>query len=122
MIEKALLAALGAAIRARRKRAGLTISQLAELAGIDGGFLAYIETAKRTPSIATAAKIASALEIPLAELFQDAPRSGAGLEYEIDRQLHSLFHDKTPTQKTELLSLLKRLRNPDKVRALRQLM
>ena len=121
MDEKKLLAALAASIRGRRKRAGLTISQLAELAGIDPGFLAYIETAKKTPSLVTAFKLASALRIPLSELFERAPEAEPGPEYRLERQIYSLLHERSASQVAELMDILKKLRDPGRVSALRRI-
>lgn len=121
MDEKKLLAALAVSIRGRRKRAGLTIAQLAELAGIDPGFLAYIETAKKTPSLITASKIASALRIPLSELFESAPKAEPELEYRLERQIYSLFHERSASQVAELMEILKKLRDPARVSALRRI-
>jgi transcriptional regulator with XRE-family HTH domain len=117
--ETELLVHVGKSIRARRKRAKLTISQLAELAGIDPGFLAYIETGKKMPSLATAAKLASALRIPLSELFRGAPQK-TDTDYQVQRQIESLLQGRTAAEKADLLALLKQLRDPSRVRALRQ--
>lgn len=115
------MAGIASAVRKRRKQADLTISQLAELAGIDAGFLAYIETGKKMPSLLTAAKLAKALDIPLSELFRDVPQQRAAPEYKLKQRLNSLFHDRTPVQKAELLDVLKELENPRRVKALRQI-
>ncbi len=119
---KALLASLGSGIRQRRTQAGLTIAQLAELAGVDAGFLAYIETAKKSPSLITTAKLAAALRIPLAELFEDAPKEGTNVEHKLQHHLHSLLHGRSPSQKADLLDLFKKLKDPEKVQALRRIL
>jgi len=121
MDEKKLLAALGAAIRARRKRAGLTIAQLSELAGTDAGFLAYIETGKKSPSLVTAARVAEALQIGLADLFKETPRTGPGTDYKLQQRFHSMVHDRTPRQKAELMAVMKKLRNLERLSALRKI-
>lgn len=56
-------------LRLRRLQAGLTLEDLADAAGISVSFLAYLETNKKKPSLATLAKIAAALNISIAELF-----------------------------------------------------
>lgn len=119
MPEKELMTGVGKGIRGWRKKAGLTISQLAELADIDGGFLAYIETGKKMPSLATAAKLARALRIPLADLFREvAPRPEA--DYEVRQQVRCLLHGRTAAEKADLLAILRQLHEPSRVRALRQ--
>ncbi len=56
----------------RSSRAGprMTQEQLSERARISISFLSMIERGERSPHLETLAKIASALEVPLAELFQ----------------------------------------------------
>ena len=104
-----------------RKRAGLTIAQLAELAGIDSGFLAYIKTGKKAPSLVTAARVAEALQIGLAELFRETPRAEPGPDYKLQQRFHSIVHDRTPRQKADLLAVMKKLRNLEKLSALRKI-
>jgi len=58
----------------------------------------------------------------LAELFEAVPQEDAGVEYRLQRHVHSLFHDRSPSQKADLLDLLKKLRNPEKVKALRRIL
>lgn len=58
-------------LRLKRLQAGLTIEDLADTAGISVSFLAYLETNKKKPSLATIAKIAKALNISISELFDE---------------------------------------------------
>lgn len=58
-------------LRLKRLQAGLTIEDLADAAGISVSFLAYLETNKKKPSLATVAKIAAALNVPIPELFNE---------------------------------------------------
>ena len=119
MNEAELLAKVGAGIRAWRKKAGLTMSQLAELADIDVGFLGYVETGKKAPSIVTAAKLAKALNLTLSDLFREVPRA-VETDAQIERQLKSLLHGRTAGEKDNLLIILKQLHDPARVKALRQ--
>ncbi len=119
MNEGELLGKVGAGIRAWRKKAGLTMSQLAELADIDVGFLGYVETGKKAPSIVTAAKLAKALDLSLADLFREVPRA-VGTDALIERQLKALLHGRTAGEKSNLLVILKQLQDPARVKALRQ--
>lgn len=121
MRESALLANVGAAIRAWRKKADLTMGQLGELAGVDPGFLAYIETGKKAPSLETLAKIARGLSVSLADLFRSVPQDSSA-NYKLQQQIMALLHDRSAAEKAELAALLKQLNdNPARVKALRQL-
>lgn len=121
MKETELLAHVGAGIRAWRKRSDLTISRLAEIADIDGGFLATIETGKKAPSIVTLAKLARALGIPLSELFRKVPRQPESIDAQFERQFRYLVQGSRGSHKADLLALMKQLRDPARVRAFRQL-
>lgn len=56
---------IGAAIRAIRKRKGLTIPQLCKGTGLSKGFISNVENNKTSPSIATLENIATFLKVPL---------------------------------------------------------
>lgn len=121
MRENELLAQVGAGIRAWRKKAGLTMNQLAELADIDGGFLATIETGKKAPSVVTLAKLAKALNVKLRDLFGQVPQQSEPLDAQLERQLKSLAHGRSAPEKVDLLTILKELHDPERVKALRRL-
>lgn len=121
MKENQLLAQVGAGIRAWRKKAGLTMNRLAELADIDGGFLATIETGKKAPSVVTLAKLAKALEIRLGDLFSEVPKESEPLDAQLERRLRSLAHGRSASEKADLLAILKQLQDPERVKALRRL-
>jgi transcriptional regulator with XRE-family HTH domain len=59
---------LGMTIKRLREQKGLTQEALADKAGIHRVYLAQIEAATKTPSIATLEKIAKALKVKTAEL------------------------------------------------------
>lgn len=121
MKENELLAQVGAGIRAWRKRSGLTISRLAEIADIDGGFLATIETGKKAPSIVTLAKLAQALEIRLSDLFRKVPQQAQSMDAQFERQFKYLVQSSSGSHKADLLALMKQLHDPARVKAFRQL-
>ena len=56
---------LGKRVRELRKKRGLTLEKLSELAGIDVKFLGGIERGKENPSIGTLEKLAIALSVRL---------------------------------------------------------
>lgn len=94
---------MGDRIREGRKHAGLTMEKLAELAGISTSFLAYIETKGRKASLATIEKLAEALRIPVARLFETAPGPGKDAVYAATRQFAQLIHDKNAAQTAGIL-------------------
>jgi transcriptional regulator with XRE-family HTH domain len=56
-------------IRELRQAKSMTLQQISEIAGLSKGLLSKIETCKVSPPIATLAKIAQALSVPLGEFF-----------------------------------------------------
>lgn len=60
----------GSKVRALRQERGLTQERLAVDAEIDLTYVGGIERGRRNPSLLVIAKIASALEVPLAVLFE----------------------------------------------------
>lgn len=58
-------------LREHRRRAGLTLEQLGERAGITGPFVAHIEAGRKRPTLHTVAKLARALRTPIASLIEE---------------------------------------------------
>jgi transcriptional regulator with XRE-family HTH domain len=75
--------ALSKAIRMYRLEADLSQEQLAERCDMDQTYLSQIERNKRQPSLKVLRKIASALSIPLSDLFLDAEVREKEGEYKI---------------------------------------
>jgi XRE family aerobic/anaerobic benzoate catabolism transcriptional regulator len=71
---KATLAELGARVRAWRARRGMTRKQLAADSGLSERFLADVEGGKGNVSINSLEAAATALNITILELLQDAPK------------------------------------------------
>lgn len=94
-------------VREERKKAGLTMEQLAALAGISASFLAYIETRGSKPSLATVQKIADALGVPVGDMFRDVPRSSEGHEYAVARRFRLLVRDKAQDEQEAILDLVR---------------
>lgn len=63
---------LGVKLRERRKQEGLTLTELAELTGVDTSYLGRIETGKRFPSAHILRKLAVPLEYSEPELLKMA--------------------------------------------------
>jgi transcriptional regulator with XRE-family HTH domain len=62
---------VGSRMRARRKEAGLTLSDLASRTGVSVSMLSMLERGLAGPSIGTLVAVASALRLPMHELFDD---------------------------------------------------
>jgi transcriptional regulator with XRE-family HTH domain len=60
-----------ALLRTVRKQRGLTLEDLAERTGLTKSYLSKIERSRSTPSIATAIKVARALDVDVAQLFSE---------------------------------------------------
>ncbi|WP_068923144.1 helix-turn-helix domain-containing protein [Planobispora rosea] len=69
---------LGRRVAARRGTLGLSREQLAERAGIDAGYLAYLEETAASPTSETVQSLASALETSPEELLGDMADSPSG--------------------------------------------
>lgn len=70
MSEEALRESLGALIRERRKRLGLTLAQMAQRTSVSLGYLSQIELGKNSASIETLYRITLGLGMKMADLFQ----------------------------------------------------
>ena len=73
-----LQAAFGNAIRALRKQRGHSQEQLAERSHLHRTYISDVERGTRNLSLQSMARLAEALEVPLAELFPPPP--GPSLE------------------------------------------
>lgn len=69
------LQALAKRVRLLRESLQLTQEELAKRCGISVSFASLLERGARSPSYETLVDVAAALEVPLAELFRDAPLS-----------------------------------------------
>ncbi|MBU2574625.1 MAG: helix-turn-helix domain-containing protein [Elusimicrobia bacterium] len=98
---------LGDRIREERKRAGLTLEKLAELAGISTSFLAYIETKGRKASLKTVEKLAKALRIPIAELFKTIPGPEKDAVHDAAMGFAQLIREKSPAEIKTALEVAK---------------
>ncbi len=110
-------------IRLLRKEAGLTISQLAELSDMDGGFLNYIENGKKSPSLNTLYKLSKGLNVPMAQFFSEkTPSNGDDKDLKLSSQIRSVLHGKTEKQKEMFLTILKTLKTPATFKAIHQIL
>ncbi len=99
------------------------MSSLAERAEIDPGFLAYIETGKKLPSLTTATKLAAAMGLSLSELFKEISlrQDERDFRAEILRLAHTICRRCTKPQSEDLITVMRLLHHPKKVRAIRTL-
>ena len=61
---------LGLRVKECRKRHKITQEKLAEIIGVDNGYISKLEVGQNFPSITTLEKIAKALDVELYEFFQ----------------------------------------------------
>lgn len=94
MTHRGIHAVLGERIREERKRSGLTMEKLAELSGISTSFLAYIETKRKKASLETIEKIATALRLPVADLFRTVAGPKKDAIYDAAQAFAHLIRDK----------------------------
>ena len=80
---------LGAMLRARRKRLGLTMQTVADEAGLSVGFISQIERNLTQPSLGSLASIADVLNTPIGA-FLDQPRSTGLATHEGKREIYSV--------------------------------
>jgi transcriptional regulator with XRE-family HTH domain len=69
-----VLERFGKRLREVRERVGVSQEKLAEMAGLHRTYVSSIERGKRNISLLNIERLASALEVPMAELLPDAKR------------------------------------------------
>jgi len=69
-LEATLSSVIAIRVKETRQRKGLAIRTLSELTGISKGMLSKIENAQVSPSLATLARLAEALDAPLTSFFR----------------------------------------------------
>lgn len=116
MTDKKLLSIVGRSIRAYRKQKGLTLEKLADLAGIDWGFLSRIETNSRAPSLPMLARISDALGVDPSDLLVDPTGTSKA---DLDRRLRALWTRLGRQQRDDLLAILAKSSQARELRALR---
>lgn len=73
-------------IRVRRRHLNLTLDDLSKKADLDKGYLSRIERGQKVPSLDTLLRIASALEIQMAQLFGEVTAHDAITVFRRDRK------------------------------------
>jgi transcriptional regulator with XRE-family HTH domain len=80
---------LGASLRARRKKLGLTLQGVADAAGLTAGFISQVERGITAPSLASLVSVAEVLKTPL-NTFLQQPRQDNTATHEISRAAYSV--------------------------------
>lgn len=83
---------VGENIRLLRRSKGLSQEKLAEMAGVSGSYIGYLERGERTPSLVLLSKIADALDVEITMLLTPSD-SAANQEL---KKLIALLSDKGP--------------------------
>jgi transcriptional regulator with XRE-family HTH domain len=86
MADKSQAVAIGSQMRIERRRLRLTLDALADLTGLNKGYLSRIERGQKAPALATVLKLAAAFDVSVPELLGERltaqtvriTRSGAG--------------------------------------------
>ncbi len=74
---------LGLKVKEFRKQRKITQEKLAEIIGVDNGYISKLEVGQNFPSISTLERIADALGVELYELFQFTRRKDKDFKDEI---------------------------------------
>ncbi len=88
---------LGLKIKELRKQKRMTQEQLAEIVGLDIGYISKLEVGRNFPKIGTLEKIANALNVELSQLFQFTPIKDTDFKTEILNIYDKLNKDKQYT-------------------------
>ncbi len=72
---------IGERLRKARQIEKLTIGEIASLCGLSRPYISQVETGKASPSIPSLGKIAGALNMPMASLFEDEEAEDFRVKY-----------------------------------------
>lgn len=85
---------LGLRVKKFRKQKKLTQEKLAEIIGVDNGYISKLEVGQNFPSITTLEKIADVLDVELYELFRYTNNKSKNFKEEINMIYDKLNKDK----------------------------
>ena len=91
---------IGNRIKAARKAKGLSQSELSELIDRSVGYMSYIETGSKKPSLETLIQIANALDVTIDELLSDNISAASPVS---NTQLNDLLSDCSAYEKRVIL-------------------
>ena len=98
------LAAVGIRIRSAREIRGLSQEELAARVGINNSFLSQVERGLKAPSLKTLFKIAAALEVGIARLFEDEETTTSAA---VEQEVAALLAAAPADRKKALVDLLR---------------
>jgi len=102
-----IYALIGKRVHEERKKAGLTIEELAETASISSSFLAYLEHGKKKASVLTIKKLAEGLSIPAGKLFDSAPSGRSNAVNGIVAKLNAMLKRKSETDQKMIFEVVR---------------
>ena len=91
---------IGNRIKAARKAKGLSQSELSELIDRSVGYMSYIETGSKKPSLETLIQIANALDVTIDELLSDNLAAASPVS---NTQINQLLSDCSAYEKRVIL-------------------
>lgn len=98
---------IGNRIKAARKAKGLSQSELSELIDRSVGYMSYIETGSKKPSLETLIQIANALDVTIDELLSDNLAAASPVS---NTQINQLLSDCSAFEKRVILLSIKSIK------------
>lgn len=89
-MEEGALISVGERIRTLRKKRGLTLQKFSEQVGVSTSYLSQIENARANTNLNILQRIASALQVPLVDLFSDENSFQVSVVRKEDRRVYPL--------------------------------
>ena len=99
---------IGNRIKAARKAKGLSQSELSELIDRSVGYMSYIETGSKKPSLETLIQIANALDVTIDELLSDNLAASSTVS---NTQINQLLSDCSAFEKSVILLSIKSIKD-----------
>ena len=99
---------IGNRIKAARKAKGLSQSELSELIDRSVGYMSYIETGSKKPSLETLIQIANALDVTIDELLSDNLVTASPVS---NTQINQLLSDCSAFEKRVILLSIKSIKD-----------
>ena len=99
---------IGNRIKAARKAKGLSQSELSELIDRSVGYMSYIETGSKKPSLETLIQIANALDVTIDELLSDNLVASSRVS---NTQINQLLSDCSAFEKSVILLSIKSIKD-----------
>ncbi|UHA72800.1 helix-turn-helix domain-containing protein [Paenibacillus sp. 481] len=101
--------AVGENLRALRQQRGLSQESLALKAGINTSYMGQLERGEKSPTVDTLDKLSTALDVPLAQLFQfDTPRSDI-IDTTFTDKIMFQLQDRTVNEQEMIFQFIKQL-------------